>query len=173
MAEQSVSDNAFTTEEYRRLRQLLDEDAIRNLTLRYSHFLDHHYLERLREVFTPDIVCHFGPYGAWEGIDTVLTNYAAVNQDMGGHPFVAMHANTQHWIEWQDSDTAVGRRQLLDFELTRLASENPLLWIGLYEDRYVRTTQGWRISTMRLSFLWPERLVAEQFPGDFPGDLLP
>jgi len=26
---------------------------------------------------------------------------------------------------------------------------------------------------MRLSFLWPERLVAEQFPGDFPGDLLP
>ena len=90
---------------------------------------------------------------------------------MGGHPFVAMHANTQHWIEWQDADTAVGRRQLLDFELTRSANENPLLWLGLYEDRYVRTPEGWRISSMRLSFLWPERLVDERFPGDFPGDL--
>lgn len=61
MVEQNGFDNAFTTDEYRRLRQLLDEDAIRNLTLCYSHYLHHRYCERLRGVFTPDIVCEFGP----------------------------------------------------------------------------------------------------------------
>ena len=61
MVEQNGSDTVFTPDEYRRLRQLLDEDAIRNLTLRYSHYLDHSYFERLKEVFTPDIVCEFGP----------------------------------------------------------------------------------------------------------------
>ena len=47
MVEQNGFDNAFTTDEYRRLRQLLDEDAIRNLTLCYSHYPDHRYCERL------------------------------------------------------------------------------------------------------------------------------
>ena len=56
MVEQNGFDNAFTTDEYWRLRQLLDEDAIRNLTLCYVHYPDHRYCERLRGVFTPDIV---------------------------------------------------------------------------------------------------------------------
>jgi len=61
MVEQNGSDTVFTPDEHRRLRQLLDEDAIRNLTLRYFHYPDHRYCERLRGVFTPDIVCEFGP----------------------------------------------------------------------------------------------------------------
>ena len=36
MVEQNGFDNAFTTDEYWRLRQLLDEDAIRNLTCAIS-----------------------------------------------------------------------------------------------------------------------------------------
>lgn len=157
----------LTDEERRHLRRLLDEDAIKTLTLHYSHFLDHHYLERLRDVFTQDVICEFGPYGSWEGIDTVLANYETVNRDMGAHPFVAMHANTGHWIAWEDADTALGRRQLIDFDLTRPADENPLLWLGMYEDRYLRTSAGWRISHMRLQFLWPERVISEDFPGSF------
>ena len=61
MVEQNGFDNAFTTDEYRRLRQRLDEDAIRNLTLCYSHYLHPRYCERPRGVCTPDIVCEFGP----------------------------------------------------------------------------------------------------------------
>jgi hypothetical protein len=167
-ARASNAEAPLTDEERRHVRRLLDEDAIKTLTLHYSHFLDHHYLDRLRQVFTDDVICEFGPYGSWEGIETVLANYAAVNQSMGGHPFVAMHANTQHWIEWLDRDTALGRRQLIDFDLTRTADENPLLWLGLYEDRYLRTADGWRISHMKLNFFWPERLFIENFPGHFP-----
>ena len=61
MVEQNGFDNAFTTDEYLRLRQRLDEEAIRNLTLCYSHYLHPRYCERPRGVFTPDIVCEFGP----------------------------------------------------------------------------------------------------------------
>ena len=56
MVEQNGFDNAFTTDEYRRLRQRLDEDAIRNLKLCYSHYLHPRYCERPRGVCTPDIV---------------------------------------------------------------------------------------------------------------------
>ena len=61
MVEQNGFDNAFTTDEYLRLRQRLDEEAIRNLTLCYSHYLHPRYCERPRGVCTPDIVCEFGP----------------------------------------------------------------------------------------------------------------
>jgi hypothetical protein len=168
MSQQSTTELSLTPAEIQKIRRLLDEDEIRSLALFYSHYQDHSYLDRLRTVFTEDVRCEFGPYGTWEGCETVITNLGEVNRQMGGRPFMAMHANTLHWIEWLDPDHAIGRRQLLDFQLTRTPEENPLLWLGLYEDRYRRTAAGWRIEVMRLDFLWPERLVVDGFPGEFP-----
>lgn len=158
----------FSPEETRRLRRLLDEDDIRRLAMFYSHFQDHGWVDRLREVFTDDIECEFGPYGHWKGIDEVIKNFHGVKKNLGDAPFCAMHANTFHWIEFIDSSEAVGRRQLLDFLLTRQPDEQPLLWLGIYEDRYRKEHGRWRISHMRLEFLWPERHTSEGFPKPFP-----
>ena len=168
MADDLRDQPPFSAEERQRLRRLLDEESIRGLATRYSQYMDHSYFDRFRELFTPDIICEFGPYGLWEGLEMVIENFSAVNREIGGRPFVSMHANTMHWIEWLDPDNAIGRRQLLDFQLTKSSNENPLVWLGLYEDRYLKTANEWRISHMRLNFLWPENLVEDGFPGDFP-----
>jgi len=158
----------FSAEERIRLRRLLDEDAIRTLGLHYSHYQDHGYVDRLGELFTQDIVCEFGPYGVWEGVDTVVRNFHRIKEDLGGGPFMAMHCNTHHWIELTGDGSAVGRRQLIDWLVTRPADTNPLLWLGIYEDRYRRESGTWKISHMKLQFLWPERIMDGTFPGDFP-----
>jgi len=166
------TDSAFTPDEMRRLRRLIDEDDIRRLAMLYAQYMDHGYLERMRDIFTDDIVCEYGPYGEWVGLDTVIHNYHGVKEDLGGKPFAAMHsAGSTHWIEFIDADHSVGRRQLVDLLLTREADENPILWLALYDEQYRRTDAGWRISRTSLQFFWPERHISGDFPGDFPGPL--
>ena len=159
---------AFSHEEMARLRRLLDEDDIRNLATRYAHYMDHGYIDRMPEIFTDDIVCEYGPYGVWEGIDTVVSNYYQVKDDLGGKPFAAMHTGGTHWIAFSDRNNARGRRQLVDLLLTREAEENPILWLAIYDERYRRTETGWKICHTRLQFFWPERHLSADFPGDFP-----
>ena len=72
MTTKEPSDNGLSTDEIARLRRLLDEDDIRQLATLYAQYMDHGYIDRLREIFTDDIVCEYGPYGVWEGIETVI-----------------------------------------------------------------------------------------------------
>ena len=168
MSSPEESPQPFTPDEQQRLRRLLDEDDIRSLATRYAHYMDHGYIDRFREVFTDDICCEFGPYGSWRGIDEVLKSYHAVYQELGNLPFASLHAVTGHWIQLLSNDAAMGRRQLLDFVTQRPPEESPLLWLAVYEDEYRRCEEGWRICRMAVSFLWPERLAAEDFPTPFP-----
>lgn len=158
----------FTRAERRRLRQLLDEDAIRKLAIDYAHCLDHGYVDRLRDLFTPDIQCHFGPYGEWHGIDSVISNFKAVYSGLGDMPFASLHAGSGHWIDLMDDNNARGRRQLLDFLLTRPGNESPILWLAIYDETYQRADGRWRISSISIELLWPERLVSKDFPKQFP-----
>lgn len=168
MTTKEPSDNGLSTDEIARLRRLLDEDDIRQLATLYAQYMDHGYIDRLREIFTDDIVCEYGPYGVWEGIETVITNYEKVKVDLGGSPFAAMHAGSAHWIEFGSDNTARGRRQLMDFLLTRAPEENPILWLAMYDDQYRKTEDGWKVCHTRLQFFWPERHTNDDFPGDFP-----
>jgi len=36
-----------------------------NWPAKNCYYLDHGYIERLREILTDDIGCHFDPYGNW------------------------------------------------------------------------------------------------------------
>jgi hypothetical protein len=158
----------FTAEEVQRLRNLLDVDDIKKLGLLYSQLQDHAYLDRLAAIFTEDAVCEFGPYGKWEGRETIRTNYAKVKQDMGGEAFAALHANSHHWVELTGPDTAVGRRYLLDLVTGRPKEEHPFIWLGLYDEAYRKENGTWKIARITLQFLWPERHLTGDFPGEFP-----
>ena len=158
----------FSAEEVRRLRELLEIEEIRKLGLLYSQLQDHGYLDRLLEIFTADALCQFGPYGEWRGVEEMRVNYAKVKQDMGGEAFAALHANSHHWVELTGPTTAVGRRYLLDLVLARPASEHPFLWLGLYDEEYRKEGGRWKIARTTLQFLWPERHLSGDFPGEFP-----
>jgi len=160
--------NDFSPDEIRRLRELLEMEDIRKLGLLYSQLQDHSQLDRAAAIFTEDALCEFGPYGAWQGRDTIRANYGQVLIDFGGQPFFALHANAHHWIELTGPGQAVGRRYLLDMLTTRGPTENPLLWLGIYDEAYRKEDGVWKIARCSLQFLWPERHLSPGFSIEFP-----
>ncbi|MFM7119741.1 MAG: nuclear transport factor 2 family protein [Gammaproteobacteria bacterium] len=172
-----MSTEPLTTDELRRLRELLDIEAIRKLGVLYSQYLDCDYLEALAELFTEDAVCEFGPYGQWVGRKTIYDNYVAVERtsgpNPGSKPFQAMHANANHWVELTGPDTAVGRRYLLDLLTDRPADQHPFIWLAVYDEAYRKIAGEWKITRSTVQFLWPEKHLTGAFPGVFPPDAQP
>jgi hypothetical protein len=148
------------------IEDLLEIERIRKLRVLYSYYLDAGELEALVDLFTEDAVCEFGPYGVWEGKATIYKNYEAVERPiLEKGPFQSLHANTNHWVELTGEGTAVGRVYLIDLAVGRGAEENPLIWLGLYDESYRKVDGAWKICRSSLQFMWPQRHLTEGFPG--------
>ena len=157
----------LSEEEITRLRTLLEEDQLRKLRILYSQLMDARRIDELAALFTEDGVCEFGPYGRWEGRDTIRENFAQVDRDHGS-PYYAVHNTCDHWVELTGSNTAVGRAYLIDVVTDRAPSENPIVVIGVYDDAYRKIATDWKIERCSLQFLWPHNQLTEGFPGPFP-----
>lgn len=147
------------------LDELLTIEEIRNLRIGYAAHFDAHELDALMELFTDDAVCEFGAgYGNWKGRDEIRTNYKGAMEHIG-KPFDAIHVITNPWIKVTGPTTAVGRWYLTDCAIrqapitgltTRGGHDNPLLYLGIYEDEYRKVNGKWLISHVKLHFLWPD-----------------
>jgi hypothetical protein len=146
---------------------LLTIEEIKELRLGYSEHFDAANLDALAELFTDDATCDFGEYGTWVGKDTIRKNYAETLRAVGA-PFDSMHYVMNPRIRLTGPTTANGRWYLMDFltrqkpvtEMeTRGGHDNPLLWLAIYEDDYVKVGGKWKISYCKLHFLWPKRLT--------------
>ena len=158
---------SFTAEEVVRLRRLLEEDAIRKTKMLYSHYMDTGQIDALADLFTEDAVCEFGPYGQWQGRETIRSNYWSVFKDGGSQTFFAMHNTSDHFVRVTSDTTAEGRSYLIDVVTGRAADEMPIVWFGVYDETYRRVNDDWLIEYCRLQFLWPERNTGDDFPGNF------
>jgi hypothetical protein len=150
------------------LNRLLALEAIRNLRLRYCHYLDANRMEALGELFTEDAICQVDR-GTWRGREAIRDGLAQafVAYDIhqrGAYPF--FHAVSNHWIEILGEERAEGRCYLIDFDASRPASVNPLLLLGAYADEYRRVEGKWLISRTRLDLVWPEPNVGGGDPGN-------
>ena len=159
----------FTAEEVRRLRALLEEDAIRKLRNLYSHYMDAAQIDELATLFTEDGVCEFGPsFGRWEGRETIRKKFQEVEDSAHGSAFYAMHNTSNHWVELTGPDTAVGRSYLIDLVTQRTRDENPIILLGVYDEAYRKVAGSWQINRFILQFLWPNRSLTEGFPETLP-----
>lgn len=164
-----MADNApFTDEEIARLRELLEIDAIRKTKMLYSQLMDSRETDALADIFTEDALCEFGPYGKWEGRETIRKNYHEVLNGTIKIPFGAMHNTNNHWVELTSATTAVGRSYLIDVVTHTPADENPIVWFGLYDESYRKVDGQWQISRCTLQFFWPERHITGDFPEPYP-----
>ena len=155
----------FSADEVRRLRTLLEEDAIRKVRNLYSQYMDAAQIDRLASLFTEDGVCEFGPsFGRWEGRETIRKKFQEVEDTAHGAAFFAMHSTSNHWVELTGSDTAVGRAYLIDLITQKTRDENPIVILGVYDEAYRKVADDWQIARCTLQFLWPERSVTEDFP---------
>jgi hypothetical protein len=158
----------FTSEEIKKLRELLEIEAIRKVRLLYSQLLDSGEIDALAAIFTKDALCEFGPYGEWRGRKRIRASYQQVFGEQIKQTFGSLHNTGNHWVELTSPTTAVGRSYLIDVLTHTDSAANPIEWFGLYDDAYEKVDGVWLIKRISLQFLWPKRQLTDGFPEPFP-----
>jgi hypothetical protein len=130
--------------------QLADRQALVDLTIAYSYALDDRRFDDLDDVFVPDATAELG----WllEGRDAIKARIrdALVPLD------ASQHLVATHQVQL-DGDRATGRCYLQAQHVRTGADGGELFMVGgRYEDRYVRTADGWRIDHRALVVLWTD-----------------
>lgn len=150
------------------INKLIAKEEIKNLRIRYAHYLDSNNLAALAELFTTDAICQTdrtpwrGREEIREGLTIAVADYDKHNH--GNYPF--MHAIMNQWVELTGENTAEGRCYLIDLVTQRPIEESTLLLLGVYADEYKFIEGKWYISRSRLDLIWPQRNIAGGYPGD-------
>jgi hypothetical protein len=163
-----AEDMPFTSEEIKKLRELLEIEAIRKLKMLYSQLMDSGEIDALAELFTEDALCEFGPYGEWRGREMIRQGYRQVFADVMKMKFGSLHNTGNHWVELTSPSIAVGRSYLIDVITHTDPTDNPIVWLGLYDEDYQKIDGAWLIKRISLQFFWPERRLSDGFPEPFP-----
>jgi hypothetical protein len=156
-----MSEAPFDSVEVSRLRELLEVEAIRKLHLDYSLAMDERDFDRLADCFSDDVLCEYGPYGAWSGKETVMKNYRKTFTGDLALPFTSQHINTNHTVELLSPSEAKGQCYLLDVATHVAPDENPILWFALYDEEYRKEQGRWVFTRSSLQFFWPQRHVTQ------------
>ncbi len=82
--------------------------------------------------------------------------------------FGSLHNTGNHWVELISPSTAVGRSYLIDVITHTDPADNPIVWLGLYDEDYQKIDGSWLITRISLQFFWPERRLSDGFPEPFP-----
>ena len=128
---------------------LADHQAIVELTALYCWALDEKAFDRLRDVFLPQATAQLGS-SSQNGIEEILERVSSTLDRFIG----SQHMVSTHEIEI-DGDTATCRCYLQAQHVRPEGEEPPLLTVGgRYEDRLVRTPDGWRIAHRTLTSIW-------------------
>lgn len=134
----------------KRIRELEDREAIRELKARYLNACDLKDPDAVRDCFAPgEVLIDYG----WIGVYRDRDAFVKVFHDLGCHPHVLdMHHGANPEVTLTGRDSAVGHWALhyqnIDantHKLTQLAT--------CYDDEYVRTAEGWKIRTTRVRYL--------------------
>ena len=143
------------------LNSLLHIEAIKNLRIQYSHYLDTNQMDKVAALFTEDAVCQTdrtpwnGRTEIQKGLEKAFADFDTHNY--GSYPFI--HAVTNHWIEITGPTTAKGKCYLIDLLTERPVEDLPLLLLGLYVDDYELVDGKWYIAATRLDIAWPTRNI--------------
>jgi hypothetical protein len=160
--------DGLTTEELRRVRELLEVEAIKKLMVMFTQTMDANQLDAMIGFFADGARCEFGHYGVWEGKQAIYDGFRARAEGNGWMPMKVIRANTNHWVELTGPDTAMGRRYLLNGASFKAADEAPINYLGLYDEDYRKIGGDWKIQRSSLYFFWPTREVKDGFPEGFP-----
>ena len=126
-----------------------DEHEVAKLASQYCWALDTGEYDALRRVFTTDAYAVLGETEC-HGIDAIIERVSSAL----GHLDGSQHLVGSHIVA-VDGDTATHRCYLQAQHILR-GTEGGELWMvaGMYQDRAVRTPDGWRIDHRVLSRIW-------------------
>lgn len=129
-----------------------DELAIRDLACRYARIVDRRVYDEIPQVFMPD--CELA------GVGFRMKGHAELD---AGLRKIEMYSATQHCVQNQatrlDGDRASGEFYCVAYHIHERDGVPYKLDMGIrYEDRYVRTAEGWRIAQRTLVLIWQQDL---------------
>jgi hypothetical protein len=129
-----------------------DELSIRDLANRYARMVDRRDWSEIPRVFTPD--CELSGQGY------LMRGHAELN---AGLRKIDMFSATLHCVLNQvtclDGDTGTGEFYCVANHIHERDGVQYKLDMGIrYEDRYVRTADGWRLAKRTLNLIWQQDL---------------
>lgn len=133
------------------VQRLLDEREIVAVAVRYCWALDTGHWEALEDVFVPDATAELMTGGSTlEGLDAIVARIRGA---------LAPLDETHHMVSTHevrvDGDAATHRCYLHAQHVRHRVDGDPNYVVaGRYEDRLVRTPDGWRILHRRLTPMW-------------------
>ena len=133
------------------LQEILDRQEIIDLTIAYGWLLDHGPRERLDTVFTQDAVCDYRGL-IIDGLPAIIEKVT----DALGSLDASQHIVSNQQVAI-DGDTATCRCYLhAQHTLRGTEGGDNFIVAGRYDDKLVRTPDGWRITFRKLSGDWTE-----------------
>ena len=135
------------------LQRLLDQHEIVTVAIRYCSTLDAREFDRLGEVFVADATAELGDSGPLTGLDQIAATCRAALA-----PLDASHHLVGNHVVEVGLDTATHRCYVQAQHVRRgVEGGRTFIIAGRYEDRLVRTVDGWRIAHRDLIVTWTER----------------
>jgi hypothetical protein len=124
-------------------QELSDRLEIQDLITAYSYAIDFHQFDELDSIFTPDATLDFAATGGISGsLPEIKAWLASVLVHFGGHQHLVATSSVRI-----DGDAAVART-LCHNPMWFADPAQPPLFVGLwYLDSFVRTPDGWRMSS--------------------------
>lgn len=132
------------------LRRLVDRQQIVDVTLAYTYALDAKDWDALDDVFTVDATAYLTE--ELDGREAIKGRVRRALESLD----LSQHLVANHDVRI-DGDSAVCRCYL-QAQHVREAAPGPPNFIvaGRYDDRFVRTSVGWRIARRELTIMWTE-----------------
>lgn len=124
-----------------------DKQDIAEVLVRYATGIDTRDWPLFRTCFTDDVLAEYDGIATWNGAEEITNSMASSHADMGR----TMHqlANLAITI---DGDEATAR-SYVDAVLMADDGQSGLNPRGVYEDRLVRTPDGWRVRHRRYTMV--------------------
>jgi hypothetical protein len=143
------------------LKTLLDRMEITDTVIRYGTSIDLRDWARFRTCFADEIEVDFTSWGGGRDLSLFPAPkrmkaeqwVAGVSKSLSGFT-ATQHLLANHTIDLQgDRAECLSYVQAMHY-LPNDRGDNELVLGGYYNDRMVRTAQGWRIEGLKLTVLW-------------------
>jgi hypothetical protein len=129
-----------------------DRDEIIAVTYKYALALDTRDWALLTNCFTPDATADFGVWGKAFGVEQIIAAARPVMEGMER----TQHIIANHLIALNGDEADCTCYLAAEHLLTTAAGGPTSTTRGIYRDRFVRTSGGWRIAARILEVTWRE-----------------
>ena len=124
--------------------RIADRFEIQDLTHAYAEAVDGGDWARFEALFVPDAFIDYREAGGTHGTPAEVA--AWMPQAMSAFRW-ALHSMSTHTVVFEDEDHARGTQHVLARQGVEFEGAEEVMDVGaIYEDRYVRTPDGWRFA---------------------------